>query len=684
MLPAISRAFGVVTLLLLAVASGAVPATTSDLFPRPAGLERDIAFWTSIYTEVASDSGVLHDSRNLSIRYETMAFPADITRRTRSKKIEKRKKHYRAILDKLARGKHDGLNAEEQRVLSLWPAETERKTFSKAAKAIRFQLGQADRFRAGLVRSGRYRSFIESVLAERGLPLELAALPHVESSFNPSAYSKVGAAGMWQFTRSTGRRYMRVDHVVDERRDPYLSTVAAAKLLENNHSVTGSWPLALTGYNHGVSGMRRAARRHKTDDIETIARNYKSRTFGFASRNFYVAFLAALQIDQDPEKYFGTVTQQQPIQNSLLTVDGYIRADGLAEALGIRNRLLEEMNPALLASVWTGAKHIPKGFTLRLPTSQLETDPEAVLAGLDASNRYTRQLPDVTHKVGRGDTLSGIADRYGVRMAHLVELNGLRSRHRIRAGQVLRLPTKGQVAAPSVVVAAAQPSKPAPKPALAPEPTVAQAEPVATVAVVPIETSIAEAPDVADDSDPAQSAFAPADVGLAADPSDYSVASNGSIEVQALETLGHYGDWLELKTQRLRNLNGYEFRRPVVVGHRLKLDFARVDREAFEARRIAYHRNLQEAFFLKYRIRDAVQHTIRRGESLWVLAQRNYDVPVWLLRQYNPDLNLDRIRPGMRIQFPVLERIDEPAEQLRATAKAVRSPDSVNAAPLAN
>lgn len=683
MLPAISRAFGVATLLLLAATSSAATATTGDLFPRPAGLERDIAFWTSIYTEVASDSGVLHDSRNLSIRYETMAFPVDITRRARSKKIEKRKKYYRAILDRLARGRREDLDAEEQRVLSLWPAETERKTFSKAARAIRFQLGQADRFRAGLVRSGRYRSFIKGILAERGLPAELSALPHVESSFNPSAYSKVGAAGMWQFTRSTGRRYMRVDHVVDERRDPYLSTVAAAKLLQNNHSVTGSWPLALTGYNHGVSGMRRAVRRHKTDDIETIVRSYKSRTFGFASRNFYVAFLAALQIDQDPEKYFGPVAHDRVIQYAMLTVDGYIRADGLARELGIGARVLEQMNPALQASVWTGAKHIPKGFALRLPATALQSDPEAVLASLDSSMRFSRQLPDVTHKVGRGDTLSGIADRYSVRVAQLVELNGLRSRHRIRAGQVLRLPTSGQMPAPApsaVVAAAVTPVKVAPLP----EPVAAPAEPIATAAALPVETSLTVTLEVADDADPLQSAFAPADVALAADPSDYAVASNGSIEVQALETLGHYADWLELKTQRLRNLNGYEFRRPVVVGHRLKLEFGTVKREIFEARRIAYHRDLQEAFFLKYRIRDAVQHTIRRGESLWVLAQRNYDVPVWLLRQYNPDLNLDRIRPGMRVQFPVLERIDEPPEQLRATTKSVRPPDSVDAAPVAN
>ena len=92
-----------------------------------------------------------------------------------------------------------------------------------------------------------------------GLPTELAALPHVESSFNTYAYSKVGAAGMWQFMRGTGRRFLRIDAAVDERLDPYRSTEAAASFLEQNYIVLGSWPLALTAYNHGAGGMKRRA-----------------------------------------------------------------------------------------------------------------------------------------------------------------------------------------------------------------------------------------------------------------------------------------------------------------------------------------------------------------------------------------------------------------------------------------
>src|SRR5690606_10498795 len=144
---------------------------------------------------------------------------------------------------------------------------------------------------------------------------------------------------------------------------------------------------------------------------------------------------------------------------------------------------------------------------------------------------------------------------------------------------------------------------------------------------------------------------------LAADPSDYAV-SDGRIFVQALETLGHYADWLEIRTQRLRDLNGLAFNQNVVIGQTLRLDFSRVSPEEFERRRIAYHRQHQEQFFSSHRIEDVEDHVIRRGESLWVLAQRTYNVPVWLLRQYNPDLDLDRVRPGTVVKFPRLRPIE--------------------------
>ena len=145
---------------------------------------------------------------------------------------------------------------------------------------------------------------------------------------------------------------------------------------------------------------------------------------------------------------------------------------------------------------------------------------------------------------------------------------------------------------------------------------------------------------------------------LLSDPSDYSVAADNTIEVQPLETLGHYGDWLSIKTQRLRDINGLAFRAPVVVGQRIRLDMSQVAAESFENLRTAYHRQQQDAFFRNHTITGVKEHTIKRNESVWILSLRQYDVPIWLFRQYNPALDLHKVRPGTRIRFPVLASDD--------------------------
>jgi membrane-bound lytic murein transglycosylase D len=158
---------------------------------------------------------------------------------------------------------------------------------------------------------------------------------------------------------------------------------------------------------------------------------------------------------------------------------------------------------------------------------------------------------------------------------------------------------------------------------------------------------------------------------LVADPSDYSVVANDSIEVQAAETLGHYADWLELRAWRLRHLNGMRYGQPVVIGQRLSLDFSRVDASDFEHRRIAYHRSLQESFFKRYRIAGTSTHVVRQGESLWILARRKYEIPIWLLRQYNPDVNFDAVDIGLNVTVPQVEPLDEESPVAKTTtAKA--------------
>ena len=778
----------VVAVALLCLASSA----SSEELPAPASLEPAVRFWTRVYTEVDSHAGLIHDAESLGVVYETIRFPQHLPYRVRGQRSDQVKREIRAILLGLAKGKRDGLTSDEARVLAQWPADVTDATLRRAAENVRFQAGLADRFRAGLVRSGKWRPFVSKALSRRGVPGQLVALPHVESSYNPKAYSRVGAAGMWQFMRSTGRLYMRIDNVVDERLDPYISSDAAARLLARNHEITGTWPLAITAYNHGAGGMQRAARTLGTTDMGEIVRRYRSRSFGFASRNFYASFLAASRIDRDPARYFGAITLESPNTYTEIELPWYTPAPTLARVLGVELTMLQEHNPALRPVVWNGSKHIPKAYPLRLPANSLSRPVDELLAAVPAAARLAEQHRDRFHKVRRGETLSRIASRYGVRESELVAANNLRSRNRLSVGQVLVLPGRGErarevrevevavaetevapvaaaetpersdasyrvrrgdtlsiiakrhgtterdlarrnnlrnrhrltvgqrlrVPGAAVEVASAEsavvdvaPAPPAPtESATAPAETVTAADapappaaeppapsPAAQPVPVPMpsptvtaSTPVPAAPPAAEPppplarpspkptrapaAQPVPAEDPPAAIALATpppasedppsavtevpgrppDPSDYSVHGD-RVTVQADETLGHFADWLEMRASELRKLNRMRFEQPVVIGQKLKLDFARISAQEFEQRRLEHHQSLQDEFFEAFSVTGTERHVLEAGESLWYLAQRKYRVPVWLLRQYNPDLDFASLTPGAPLIVPVVE-----------------------------
>jgi membrane-bound lytic murein transglycosylase D len=782
-----SRSLLAVAALLLSVP---LPSATEELLPRPAGLEPAVRFWTRVYTEVDGQGGLIHDTVHLDVVYEVVRFPAGLSDRSRERRVEKTKKRYRAILEQLAKGRRSGLTAEQSAVLRRWPPGVSNATLKKAARSLRFQLGQADKFRAGLIRSGAWRAHIEDTLRELGVPGELVALPHVESSYNPRAYSRVGAAGMWQFTRQTGRRYLRVDHVVDERLDPFKSTTAAARLLRDNYRITHAWPLAITAYNHGASGMRRASQKLGTRDIATIVRKYKSRTFGFASRNFYVSFLAASAIDKNPVRHFGLLTPDAPIEDKLIELPHYYPAQSLARALGIDMATLRDHNLSLRPSVWNGSKYIPRGYALRIPRGMLRAPSSELLARVPANERLTAQHRDRYYKVRRGDTLSRIATRYGTSERKLMSLNNLRSRHRIRAGQVLILPDgsggrpvqvaredppedgiyrvrrgdsissiarrfgvseselvarntlrnrhriavgdrlvipgaqtvakplvvadakpvvapvvatdAGSAREPAVPASGAEHADPRTESARAPiadavgdaqwsstqaEPAEASESPARTAAAQPAPEKSEESPVPAEELALAEALTAPEEVAIdpppasepappeteveaetqvatpgpaasetpTPDPSDYAVHARNRITVQADETLGHYAEWLEVRASQLRSLNRMSYKQDLVIGRSIRLDFSQVSGQEFERRRLEYHQTLQEEFFDAYVVTGTEKHTLRRGDTVWYLATRKYRVPVWLLRQYNPDLDFGALPPGSAMVVPQVE-----------------------------
>jgi len=663
---------------LMPLAMVRAPAADQAL-PYPPQLQRDVDFWVRVYTQIDTDSGYLHDQYNLGVVYDTLHFAPDSSPRARQRIVNQARDHYVAELRRIASGQGP-LSAEDEHIKALWGAQATPERLLEATEDIRFQLGQANRFKAGLIRSGAWQQDIADALKDEGLPPELAALPLVESSYNPRAYSKVGAAGLWQFMPSTGRRFMRINRAVDDRMDPFMATEAAAQLLAYNHRILGTWPLALTAYNHGVAGMRRAVDTLGTTDIVTIVRDYQSRTFGFASRNFYVSFLAALKIERNPQKYFGAIVPMREERFRELRMPAYVAVEPLERALGIDSERLQELNPALRPAVWRGRLAVPRGYELRLPAAgptltaamlAKRLGPQELLANTSRRARpvaargqlvaavmkpvHTGSAPPVVAAAApayysrvalatssaaststpasarEGDSLPTAA-KFGLGSQHLLDFNGIDG----------DAPGAG-TATDSMLVSSQGGALAAP-----PESDESGS------------ADEGEQPVSAAQADAESPSLGPTDVSAQSqnpDPTDYSVASNDTIQVAAAETLGHYAEWLGVRASDLRRINRMRFRTPVIVGHRIRLDFRRVPPGEFEARRREYHQALEANYFASHRIAGTEQYVAQRGDSLWTLTQRFSQLPLWLLRQYNPDTDFTDLRPGTQLVVPRIEDV---------------------------
>jgi len=192
--------------------------------------------------------------------------------------------------------------------------------YAAAAQNIRVQEGLREQFHEGLLRSRYYKPSMERIFRSAGLPPELVTLASVESGFHNGSRSSAGAVGIWQFTRDTGKHYMKITRYHDDRLSPERETLAAAKLLRSNYDTLGDWPLAITAYNYGTGGVARAAGIYGGDYSEMV-QHYQGPHFGFAVKNYYAEFLAALQVHRDEEKYFPGIEDEPAIRPAPIRTD---------------------------------------------------------------------------------------------------------------------------------------------------------------------------------------------------------------------------------------------------------------------------------------------------------------------------------------------------------------------------
>ncbi len=354
----------------------------SAQLPHREALKADVRFWKKVFTEVSLNQYLIHDSDDLSLIYKTVTIDTSLSKRQREKQLEAAKDDVKVLLLKFHKKqfKVAELTHWEHQVYHLFNKDHTPNKFLKAAKRVRAQQGIKENFMAGVKRSFAYLPHIRRMFAEEGLPVELGCLPHVESSFNPGARSHVGAAGMWQFMRRTGRQYMKVNRVKDERYDPIKSTWAAARLLKLNYKILQDWALAITAYNHGLGSMRKAKKRY--GDYLTIREKYLRRSFGFASKNFYPEVLAVVEICDSLDHYFPNIEKDPLLIYQEITLPRSVNIRQFVKKFGVPLDELKRLNPGFRRSVWRGKRSIPKKYNLRLP---ITAQSEMILATLGAS-----------------------------------------------------------------------------------------------------------------------------------------------------------------------------------------------------------------------------------------------------------------------------------------------------------
>ncbi len=346
-------------------------------FEIPEPIYNQTKFWFRIYTEFDSTKKVIHHSLHPHIIYDVVDVSEILSAPTRAqwlnnqkaqRVVSKRVHEIRLQLLKMSRKKVENFSEEEAKwwkLLSELKGQRQ-KILAGAAGNLRMQTGQKNFFENGLVLSTRYLPGMEAIFDANGLPREFTRLPFVESSFVIGATSKVGAAGIWQFMPTIGRKFMKVTDQIDERRNPWKASQAAAKLLKENHQILHrKWGLALTAYNHGPGGVRLAIQKTKSTDIAKIVKTYRSKNFDFASANFFTCFLAALHAQMYRDILWPNLQSEPPLEIGSLVLTRSYSPKRLAQVSNLEPAEILLYNPELDRAFKYGFM-IPRGYRIFL------------------------------------------------------------------------------------------------------------------------------------------------------------------------------------------------------------------------------------------------------------------------------------------------------------------------------
>ncbi|MCC6932115.1 MAG: LysM peptidoglycan-binding domain-containing protein [Deltaproteobacteria bacterium] len=428
------------------------------------GLENRIGFWREMFTRYGEHDLVFH-YRNYPWLIYSVLHVGDMKGdnykefvASRDEAVSREKKRIQNALYALANGQTPESELEHHiaQMFMKLPGGRNKYLLALAEDQLRYQSGVRELFSKGVVYSGRYLRDIETILEHEGVPGEISRLPLVESSFNYNAYSSVGAAGIWQFMPATAKKYMTVGKSIDERRDPLQSTRAAAKYLKHAYSVLGSWPLAITSYNHGVSGVKRAMNEVGSSDIRKIIKGYMGSSFGFASQNFYCEFIAALEVEKNYRQYFPELKKEGHRSLQEVRLERSHNINDLVRRFGVDKKTLISYNPAFLAPITKGRANVPAGYLVKVPagrtSSTLRTAPAAEVGNTFAELKTIGAAEQEksyenfknTYVVQKKDTVFKLARKFNVSSHELMAANNLLNPKALRVGRTIRVPEKKQ------------------------------------------------------------------------------------------------------------------------------------------------------------------------------------------------------------------------------------------------
>ena len=433
------------------------PIQCDETFSCPNSLLPRVAFWIEVFSRWDTNTAIFHDKENPQRVYSTINRKNGCRRSRKGDSIDRERKRIKRSLNSLASAveKNQALSSSQTKMRSLFVGESSSRIRS-ATNRIRCQSGNKDRMREALSQFQRYRPAILEALEKQNLTPELQYLPFVESAFNPNAVSHVGAAGLWQIMPQTGRSLgLKVNNVVDERYDPLHATKAAAlyfrnsvndlseTAFENGYPVIAKNlnPFVITSYNYGVRGMERAIKQVGLD-YERLLVEYKSPSFQTAVKNFYASFLAARYVAKNASQFFGAIESVATPANasSTIVLRRSTSAKRLSRSLGVDKKTLKAMNPAFRKVVWNNKALMPKGVGVNLPFEA--TGYAASVAAMNKLPKEVEKPGFIWHRVKRGQTACGIAEKYGASCRALRSLNNLDRKGTVYIGRKIKVPTK--------------------------------------------------------------------------------------------------------------------------------------------------------------------------------------------------------------------------------------------------